>query len=334
MSMPLLGRRQALAMGLCAAGLPAQGRAAAKPTAARTLKFGCLLSVESQLGAAGTAFADEIARRCGDRLRVDLYPNAVLGGEVEMLKAVQIGALDLAIITGAPLPNVLPEAGVFNIPFLFRDAAHGRAVLDGSIGRAYLDKFRTTNMVGLAWGENGLRHITNSRRPIREPQDLKGLRLRLPQSDVMLAGFRDLGADPAPLPFPQVFDALKQGRFDAQENPLATIRSSGFDKVQHHLSLTGHVYDPAVVLASLDVVEDVGPEDTAILADAARLAADASRRYGDRENTEGLAALIRAGMRVVTDPDRGAFAQALIPAAPEFDRMFGADLINQIRQHR
>jgi TRAP-type C4-dicarboxylate transport system substrate-binding protein len=107
------------------------------------LKLGYILSAQSQLGAGAAVFADEIAKRTEGRYQIEQYPNSALGGEVEMLKAVQLGTVDLAFITGAPLPNVLPDIGIFNIPFLFRDVSHAHAVLDGPIGQSYCHTFET-----------------------------------------------------------------------------------------------------------------------------------------------------------------------------------------------
>src|ERR1700719_2849010 len=117
----------------------------------QTLKLGYILAKNSQLGAGATVFADEIARRTQGRYRIGQYPNAELGGEVEMMKGVQIGTIDLAFITGAPVPNFVPEAGIFGIPFLFRDAPHAHAVLDGPIGDELLAKFAAKDMIALAW---------------------------------------------------------------------------------------------------------------------------------------------------------------------------------------
>src|SRR6202158_4953403 len=127
----------------------------------KVLKFGYILSPDSQLGAGGAVFADEIARRTNGRYKIEAYPNSALGGEVEMMKGVKLGTIDVAFITGAPLPNFLPEVGIFNIPFLFRDLSHAHAVLDGPIGQSYLEKFRDKGMVALAWGENGERALRN-----------------------------------------------------------------------------------------------------------------------------------------------------------------------------
>ncbi len=263
---------------------------------------------------------------------MEQYPNSALGGEVEMLKALQLGTLDLAFITGAPLPTVVPEVGAFNIPFIFKDAEHAHAVLDGPIGQDYLRKFDSKDLVALAWGENGMRHLTNSKREIRTPGDLKGLKLRLPQSEVMLIGFKALGADPAPLPFPQVFGALQSGQFDGQENPIATIISAKFGQVQKYLTLSGHVYDPAIFLASPDMFNELPDEDKNILIEAARAGAQASRKYAAEAQDKGVAALRQAGMTVTAEVDRTLFAKAMASAMPEYEKRFGASVIQSIRQ--
>lgn len=299
---------------------------------ARTLKIGYILSKDSQLGAGSTAFAEEIAKRTGGRITVEQYPNAALGGEVEMLKALELGTLDLAFITGAPLPNIVPDVGVFNIPFIFKNADHAHAVLDGPIGQANLEKFKVKNMVALAWGENGMRHITNSKREIKTPEDLKGLKLRLPQSEVMLIGFKAMGAEPAPLPFPQLFGALQSGQFDGQENPIATIQSAKFDQVQKYLTISGHVYDPAVFLASVDVFDELSADDKKAFVEAARLGGQASRKFAAEAQTNGVAALTKAGMKVTPQIDAQQFAKAMASAMPEYQKRFGAEIIDQIRK--
>jgi len=301
---------------------------------AKVLKLGYILSTDSQLGAGSTVFADEIAKRTQGRYRIEQYPNSVLGGEVEMLKAVQLGTVNLAFITGAPLPNFLPDIGVFNIPFLFRDAAHAHAVLDGPIGQSYLGKFRDKDLVALAWGENGMRHITNSKHEIRLPEDIKGLKLRLPQSDVMLAGFRALGADVSPLPFPQLYGALQSGQFDGQENPIATIQSSKFNQVQRYLTLTAHVYDPAILFMSVDDFDGLSDPDKRSFVEAARLAGEASRQFAAMAEAKGVSELAQAGMLVIKDVDRSKFATAMAPANPEFDHRFGGELISKIREFK
>ena len=301
----------------------------------KVLKLGYILSTDSQLGAGGNIFADEIAKRTQGRYRIEQYPNSALGGELEMLKAVQLGTVDLAFITGAPLPNLMPDIGVFNIPFLFRDLAHAHAVLDGPIGQSYLEKFREKRLVALAWGENGMRHITNSKHEIRSPEDLKGLKLRLPQSDVMVAGFTALGADVKPLAFPQLYSALQSGQFDGQENPIATIQSSKFNQVQKYLTLTGHVYDPAILFMSIDDFDELlSADDQRSFVEAAKLAGAASRQFAAAAEAKGVPELAQAGMQVIKDVDRSKFAAEMASATPDFDRRFGSELISTIRDYK
>jgi tripartite ATP-independent transporter DctP family solute receptor len=256
-----------------------------------------------------------------------------LGGEVEMLKAVQLGTVDLAFITGAPLPNFVPNIGVFNIPFLFRDSNHAHAVLDGPIGQSNLAKFRDKDLIALAWGENGMRHLTNSKREIRSPEDIKGLKLRVPQSDVMLAGFKALGADVSPLAFPLLYGALQSGEFDGQENPIATIQSSKFNQVQKYLTLSGHVYDPAILFMSVDDFNDLSAADKEHFIESAKLAGEASRQFATAAEKNGVAELAQSGMKVVADLDRAKFATAMASANPVFAQQFGGDLIQQVRNY-
>lgn len=321
----------AVAAGIAAASLLGSPLSQAQ---ARTLKIGYILAQDSQLGAGAVAFAKQLAEATQGRLVVEQFPNAALGGEVEMLKGVQLGTIDLAFITGAPLPNIIPEVGVFNIPFLFRDAAHAQAVLDSPIGQSYLEKFRGKDLVALAWGENGMRHITNSKQAITGPGDLKGMKLRLPQSEVMLAGFKALGADAAPLAFPELYAALQTGKFDGQENPIATILASKFSQVQKHLTLSGHVYDPAIIVMSVDAFDELTPADKDAVVKAAKAGAQASRAYAAEAQAKGAETLKQAGMQVVPSIDTVKFAAAMDSAKPTFEKMFGAELIAKIRDFK
>ena len=327
----MISRRSLLLRGTSVAtalAVAAPGRA---QPAARTLRMAYMFSIDSQLGAGVTAMAAEIARRTQGRIRIEHAPDATLGGDVEMLKGVQLGSIDLAFVTGAGLPSVLPETDVVHIPFLFRDTAHAQAAFDGPPGQEMLKRIATKDMVPLAWGENGMRHMTNSRHPIATPDDLKGLRIRLPQSDVMVLGFKALGAEAGMLPFPQLYEALQTGQFDGEENPIATIRSAKLEKVQKFLTLSGHVYDPAVIVMSPDAYGDLSAEEKGIFADAARLGGQASRAYAAQADQSGVAALRQGGMQVQTGIDRSRFVTAMDTAMPEFEKRFGRDAIGRFR---
>jgi len=323
-------RRRLLAAGAAYAAVSVLPRAShAAP--ARSLKIGYVYRQDSQLGAGALAFADEVVRRTGGRYSIDQYPNSALGGELEMLDGLIAGEIDLAFITGAPIASVIPEHGIFDIPFLFHDAAHAHAVLDSPIGRGYLDMLRRKQVVPLAWGENGMRHLTNSLRPVRSPEDVRGLRLRVPQSEIMVKTFEALGAHAEQLAFPALYGALEAGRFDGQENPIATIEAAKFARVQKHLTLTGHVYSTAIILMSQDSWNDLSEADRPAFVEAAQIGGVASRQYAGRAEQEGVPRLAHEGMQVVSEIDQGAFVAALAPVMQDFVRRFGADTIEHVR---
>ncbi len=325
-------RRQLILSGAGLTSALLAGRLVPARAATRTLRIGYILPVQSQLGAGATVFAEEVTKRTGGRIAIQQFADSTLGGDVELLKGVQLGSIDLAFVTGMGLPTILPDAGVLNIPFLFHDISQAHAVLDGPIGESFRKQFAAKDLVMLAWGENGLRHMTNARRPLVTPEDLKGIKMRVPQSEVLLKGFQALGVEVASLPFPQLFEALRAGKFDGQENPIATIRAAKFDQVQKFLTLSGHAYDPAVFLMAPDAFDELSAEDKASFVEAAKLGGKASRDFAAKAETEGVGALRQAGMTVQENIDRGSFAAAMASVNQEFEKRFGRELIEQIKK--
>jgi tripartite ATP-independent transporter DctP family solute receptor len=300
-------------------------------TQPQVLRIGTVNGRDTQFGAGVTEFANLVERNCGGRLRVEFYPSGETGGELEMCQDVAAGTLEMTFTSSAVFTAIAPELSIFDIPFLFRDVAHARGVFDGEIGKAALARLEPQGIIGLGWGENGMRHVTTLDRPVHRPEDLKGLKIRVPQSDVMVAGFKAFGADAQSLPFPEVYAALSSGVFQSEENSIATILSTNFDKVQHHLSLTAHVYSPCAFLISKRVFEHISPEDQHALRVAATAGGKATRVYLDRSEKNALEELRRRGMKVVEDIDRKAFVASLASLEGEFQKQFGKDKIDAIR---
>ncbi len=325
----MLLKKFALTAGI--AGLALSLLCSSASAAERVLRMGFLSSQDSHFGASTTAFAQELTKRTDGRYRIELYPNSTLGGELEMIGEMQRNHLDGAFVTNAALASVIPEMGVFDIPFLFRDVNHARAVLDGPIGQEYLAIFKKKGLVALAWGENGMRHITNSKRPITGPADLKGLKIRVPQSDVMIAGFKAFGANAQPLAFPALYGALQSGEFDGQENPMALILASQFQKVQKYISLSGHVYSSAVFLLPDSTWDSIPADDRPAFVAAAQVGAKVSREAATQLERSGIEQLRRAGMTITESVNRAAFEQALQGAYAEFATKFGSETLQRIR---
>lgn len=322
-------RRHFLAATGC---LPFAAAARARASAPQTvLRLGVTGGVTAPAGIAATACADPLLRTSDGRVRIEVYAVGEVGGELEITQDISSGALEMGCVSTAGYSSLDPALGVFDIPFLFRDAAHARAVLDGPIGQAALRRVEARGIVGLGWCEHGLRQLTTADAPVRTPRDLAGMTVRVPQSDVMLASFKAFGADARTLPFPDVYTALAARTFQAEENPLGLIIGSNFDKVQKYLNMTSHIYAVTMLMISGRAFDALDPPDRQALRDAGAAAVKASRDYNDRNDASSVAELRRRGMTIVTDVDRAAFAAALASLQPDFERQFGKDQLAAIR---
>jgi tripartite ATP-independent transporter DctP family solute receptor len=313
------------AAALCAASaVPAQ----------TVLKIGYATSKESHYGVGSTAFCDEIEKNTQGRYKCQQFPSSALGGEREQIEAVQLGTQDMTNTSTGPVGNFVPEVKIVDIPFLFRDYDHARKVMDGPIGQDILAKFPSKGIIALGWTENGFRHMTNSKRDIVKPADAAGLKMRTMENKVHMDGYRTFGILPTPMAFPELFGALQQGTVDGQENPIPVILASKFSQVQKHLSLTGHVYSPALLLLSPRVWSRLSDADKKVFTDAARVAAAAQRKKVNDDEANGIAQLEKDGMKVTRTVDGAAFRAALQPAYASYAREFGADNIKKIQDVR
>lgn len=298
------------------------------------LKMNISLAQNSSYGVAVDTFAREVDQRTQGRYKVQNFYSAALGAERESVEGVQLGTLDLTLTSTGPLPNFVPEVAILDIPFLFRDYAHARAVLDGPIGTAMLETFPAKNLVALAWAENGFRHMTNSKRPVNAPDDLRGLKMRTMENPIHIQAYRAFGILPTPMAFTEVFTALQQGTVDGQENPLSVITSAKLDQVQKYLSLTGHVYSPAVILMNKAKWEALSAADRQAFAEAAKEAVKANRARIDQDERNAVAELRSHGMTVTENVDKARFQAQLAPVYAEFAKRFGQDNIDRIRNYR
>ena len=312
---------------LLATLLAATGAASAQTV----LKIGYATSKESHYGVGSGVFCDEIAKGTSNRYTCQQFPSSALGGEREMIEAVQLGTQDLVNTSTGPLGNFVPEVKIFDIPFLFRGYDHARKVMDGSIGQDVLKAMRGKGLVGLAWSENGFRHMTNNKRAIVQASDAGGLKMRTMENKVHMAGYKTFGILPTPMPFPELFTALQQGTVDGQENPIPVILASKFAQVQKHLSMTGHVYSPAVIILSPKVWDKLSDADKKVFTEAAVKGGIAQRKKVNDDEVNGIAQLKRDGMQVVEQVNGESFRKAVAPAYTDFAREFGADKIAAIQ---
>ncbi|UST55251.1 TRAP transporter substrate-binding protein [Comamonadaceae bacterium OTU4NAUVB1] len=318
----ILATALALALGFAgASGVQAQ---------TTTLKIGYATSKESHYGVGSTVFCDEVEKGTQGRYKCQHFANSALGGEREQIEAIQLGTQDLLNTSTGPVGNFVPEVRIVDLPFLFRDYDHARKVMDGPIGQDLLTKFPAKGIVALAWTENGFRHMTNNKRDIVKPTDAAGLKMRTMENKVHMDGYRTFGILPTPMAFPELFGALQQGTVDGQENPIPVILASKFSQVQKHLSMTGHVYSPALLLMSPKTWNKLSDADKKVFVAAAQTAAVAQRKKVNDDENSGIALLESQGMKVTRTVDGAAFREALKPAYVGYAKEFGADNIKKI----
>lgn len=316
-------RRMTLAAGLAAPLF-------ALPAVAQTqITVQHALPPNSHTGVSASTFKESFERLTNGRFRVNTQRN---DNEREMIESVQIGTIDCTFTSTGPVGNFVPEVRIFDVPFLFRDAAHARGVLDSEIGQSVLARFTARGLVGVVWTENGFRHLTNSRREVNAPADLRGLKVRTMENQVHMRAFSTLGALPTPMAFSELIPALQQGTVDGQENPISVIVANNINQVQKFMTLTNHVYSPAVMICNPGTTNRLSAADRALFQEAARAAQKANRDRVSADDANGVEELRRRGMTVVTQVDTSAFQTALAPAFAEWERTLDAATLRRIRE--
>ena len=299
-----------------------------------TMRISISTAQNSHQGVAIDTLAKEVEKRTAGRYKIQTFYNGALGGERESIEAVQLGTQELAFYSTGPVPNFVPDTKILDVPFLFRDKAHARAVMDGPIGQEFLTKFDAKGFKALAWAENGFRHMTNSKRDVKFPEDLKGLKMRTMENPVHIAAYKGFGIITTPMAFPEVFTALRQGTVDGQENPLPAIISAKFDQVQEHLTLTGHVYSPCIFVMNKAVFDKLSAADKQSFLEAAKESTKANRARVDEDDAKGMADLRAKGMTVIDNVDKTRFVAALAPVNAEFEKQFGKQALDTIRNYK
>ncbi|HEY0834037.1 MAG TPA: TRAP transporter substrate-binding protein [Azospirillum sp.] len=273
-----------------------------------------------------------VAERSGGRHSIRVFHSRQLGEEKETIQQTRVGAIDINRVSLAPFNDIVPESQAATLPFLFRSVAHLHAVLDGPIGDEILAAFEPHGFVGLAFYDSGARSMYNTTRPIRAPEDLKGLRMRVQQSDLNVAMMTALGATTLPLPFGEVVTALSTGIIDGAENNWPSYVHNDHYRMARFYSLTRHAMIPEVLVMSKKAWDGLPAEDRALFRAAARESALYMRAlWADAERASEAAARA-AGVEVVEVPDREPFRRAMLPVYDRFIRDAGLkDLVRRIQ---
>lgn len=263
-------------------------------------------------------FAERLEELTGGSLRANIYPGAQLGAEKDTLEITIFGGLDVNRVNIAPLNSIAPTTVIPALPFLFRSIAHMRAAMDGAPGRAILDTLEPYGLVGLCYYDSGARSFYNTRRPIVEPDDLKGLKIRVQNSDLYVSLVRALGGDATPMTFAEVYQGLVQGVIDGAENNWPSYHSTRHFEVARYYSLTQHVMAPEVLVMSGHRWARLSDDEKQAVMIAARESVPIMREIWDARVEEAREAVLANGNELVEEPDKPAFAQKMEPVWDRF----------------
>jgi tripartite ATP-independent transporter DctP family solute receptor len=257
------------------------------------------------------AMADMIVERSGGRLSMKIFAGGQLGSERDTLELTVFGALDLNRVNLAPLNSIASETVVPALPFLFNSIGHMRRALDGAPGQAILDSLEPHGLVGLCFYDSGARSFYNTRGPIMEPSDLRGLKIRVPNSDVYVSMVGALGANATPMSFGEVYQGLVQGVIDGAENNWPSYEATRHFEAARYYSLSRHVMAPEALVMSKRSWDRLSPDDQDLFRQAARDSVPVMRALWDARVDASRQRVLDAGIQANEIPDIGAFSERM-----------------------
>ena len=296
------------------------------------INLSLILGENSEWYKGAAIFKRLVEKQSGNRIKVQLFPLAQLAGgnQRSELEMVQSGAIDASLESSILLSLIDQRWSVFSLPWMFRDYDEANLVLNSTLGERMLEFLADKNLVGLAYGVNGFRQITNSRRPVRTPEDLKALKIRVPGIKMYIDLFKHLGADPSSMNFGEVFTALSQKTMDGQENPLTVINSRRLYEVQDYLSIWDYSFDPIILCMNKSVWERYDEKDRELIRSSALEAMSTQWEMVLAAEDSILGILKEKGMKVsvLSQEERELFSDRVAPVWNEYRDIIGEDLLN------
>jgi tripartite ATP-independent transporter DctP family solute receptor len=295
----------------------------------RTLKFSFVQPKESHMGYGVQKFADLVAKKSDNKIKVRLFPGGTLGGDLQTVSALQGGTIEMTTLPPGLLVGLEKSYGAFDLPFLFNDFKEADAVLDGPVGKRFMER-APQGLVGLAYWDHGFRNISNSKRPIAKAEDFQGLKLRAVQAPIMIDTFNALGANAVPLPFTELYTAMESRAVDGQDNPIVAFETNKFDEVQKHLSTTRHVYNPLIVLISKKAWDGMSAEEQKIIMDAANETRVDQRKVSREMEQKAIDNIKKKGVTVteISPAERERMREKVKPVTDKYTKELGEELVN------
>ena len=303
------------------------------PAQAQELKFATQNPKGHPLVMGMEKFAEIVSAKSGGKIKINLFPGGVLGGDQANVSALQGGTLDMVVLNSGILASQAKEFGIYDFPFMFANPKEADAIVDGPFGRMMHQKLEAKGIIGLAYWELGFRIITNSRRAINKVDDIAGLKLRVIPNAINVDWVKALGANPTPLPFPELYAALDQRAIDGQENPATVINANKLYEVQKHIVLSNHQYNPQSLIFSKKIWDTLSPANRKILAEAGVEASKYQRQVSRDAASTALENLKKNGMQVteLSPAELARLREKMKPVIAKHSEVVGAETVSALQ---
>lgn len=298
---------------------------------ARELKLGHTGAPTHHYQTITEEFAAAVKEKTGGELTIAVFPSDQLGNQLESTEGAMIGTHDMILTSDTVLSNWIPDMGVMNLPFLINSGEDYLKLANGPLGESLAKQVEDQGAIVLGWWDNGMRHVTNSKRPIETPADLKGLSIRVPEGELFVDTFKALGAGPTVMSFGELYSALQLGTVDGQENPVAHIVTQKFYEVQDYVSRTGHIHMGSPLIINRDLFESLPEDQQGILLE---LGKEFSKKHVDLVESLEAEEWKEAedhGMKI-NDVDKAPFREAVQPVYDAAAKKINKDLIEQAQK--
>lgn len=322
--------RKAMAIALSAAMLAGFATTSVYAADGIVLKIGISTNEEDPRALAALQFADEIAEKTEGAVTAELYPSGQLGGDADLINSLALdsGTVDVIITDASNFATYEPKMGISALPFQFADFDEAWAFMDSEIEAEAEASLIDQNMRVLAHYCNGFRCVTNSKGPVETPADMEGMLIRTPENPVIMATMAALGANPQPLSFSELYQALQQKTYDAQENPIPVIYNNNLFEVQEFLSVTNHIYSGMCFTIAESTWNKLSEDQQAIVEAAAKASAEYDREL-NKEQTDSLVASLEENGMKINYPDLAPFAEATSSVLTDNADTYG-DLLDKL----
>lgn len=275
-------------------------------------------------------FSEIVDKKTNGRIKIEVKGGGQLGQEGEMFTGMQIGTTDMAVMTNAYVSGYIPAAGLFDLPFIFKNNEEAARILDGKLGIEVLNEYEKFGIKALAYGEGGFRHLVTLKNQVKKPEDFKGLKIRCMETESYIATYAALGTNAVPMAWSETITGLQQGTIDGLDIPISVIYANGFSDIAKDLNLTGHFYSPLIICMSKKIFDSFDENDKKILIESAKEAGQICRDFNKNSESKMLEEMKAQGMEIVDDIDIPAFQNILKDFYSKRSKNIGGNYVEEL----